>query len=242
MTTNEISEETLSALVDGELLPADAAPLLTRMRQDAVLRERVAQLWLHKSLLTQAYRRLPVPADRVRRAGPAPTHRRHAAAAALAVAVAVLCGSVMGWEANEVRLTMTGTEARGVTPAPASADASRIVLHLNSESPQDAVATLTRAESLLEAARVGGRLVLVEIVANSGGLDLLRADVSTQAPRIARLRAAYPELSLVACGQSAERLRERGIALQLLPGASLASSALDQIVLRMRQGWTYVKI
>jgi intracellular sulfur oxidation DsrE/DsrF family protein len=84
--------------------------------------------------------------------------------------------------------------------------------------------------------------VSVEIVANSGGLDLLREGVSAHAGRIAGLRAAYPGLSLVACGQTARRLRESGTAVHLLPGTIMASSALDQIVLRMQQGWAYVRI
>jgi intracellular sulfur oxidation DsrE/DsrF family protein len=39
-----------------------------------------------------------------------------------------------------------------------------------------------------------------------------------------------------------ERLREKGIEVRLLPGTRVASSALDQIVTRMGQGWSYVRI
>jgi intracellular sulfur oxidation DsrE/DsrF family protein len=84
--------------------------------------------------------------------------------------------------------------------------------------------------------------VSVEIVANAGGLDLLREGVSAHAQRLARLRASYPALELVACGQTAQRLRESGADVRLLPGTIVASSALDQIVLRMQQGWAYVRI
>jgi intracellular sulfur oxidation DsrE/DsrF family protein len=84
--------------------------------------------------------------------------------------------------------------------------------------------------------------VSVEIVANGGGLDLLREGVSAYPQRIARLRGTYPGLALVACGQTVQRLRDGGADVQLLPGTSIASSALDQVVLRMQQGWAYVKI
>jgi hypothetical protein len=39
-----------------------------------------------------------------------------------------------------------------------------------------------------------------------------------------------------------ERLREKGIEVRLLPGTRVASSALDQIVTRMGQGWSYVRV
>jgi intracellular sulfur oxidation DsrE/DsrF family protein len=53
---------------------------------------------------------------------------------------------------------------------------------------------------------------------------------------------AYPELALVACGQTVQKLREAGADARLLPGTVTATSALDQIVLRMQQGWAYVRI
>ena len=52
-----------------------------------------------------------------------------------------------------------------------------------------------RAEGILDTARSSGRQVAVEIVANAGGLDLLRAGVSPHAQRIARLRADHSRSS-----------------------------------------------
>jgi len=37
-------------------------------------------------------------------------------------------------------------------------------------------------------------------------------------------------------------LRERGVAVQLLPQTAVATSALDEVVRRMHEGWTYVRI
>jgi intracellular sulfur oxidation DsrE/DsrF family protein len=39
-----------------------------------------------------------------------------------------------------------------------------------------------------------------------------------------------------------ERLREKGLVVHLLPGTRVASSALEQIVTRMSQGWSYVRV
>jgi hypothetical protein len=49
-------------------------------------------------------------------------------------------------------------------------------------------------------------------------------------------------LTPVASGQTAQRLRESGAAVHVLPGKVTASSALDQIVLRMQQGWADARI
>jgi hypothetical protein len=60
--------------------------------------------------------------------------------------------------------------------------------------------------------------------------------------RMAALRASYPGLTLVACGQTARRLRDTGIAGRYLPGTTEASSALDAVMNRLQQGWAHMAI
>jgi uncharacterized protein len=233
------SDERLNMLIDGELTAADAEGLLEQLRTDAQLRERVGQLRLAKELVRHAYAGVSAPAHPATAA--AQTRRWRTAAAAF---VALGSGVVLGWTVREQSVAPTDAArqlAEQVQRTP-HAESSRVILHVSSGAPGDALAVLERAEGILESARSAGRTVSVEIVANSGGLDLLREGVSAQADRIAGLRAAYPGLSLVACGQTAQRLRESGTAVHLLPGTITASSALDQIVLRMQQGWAYVRI
>jgi uncharacterized protein len=235
MTT--VSDERLNMLIDGELTPADAGSLLEQLRTDAALRERVSQLRLAKDLVRHAYAGVAAPA----RPAAAPARGRRPAVVAFA---ALGFGVVLGWALREQATAPTDAarqlaEQSQRTP---QAETSQVILHLSSGAPGNALAALERAEGILETARSAGRPVSVEIVANSGGLDLLREGVSAHAGRIASLRAAYPDLALVACGQTAQRLREGGTAVHLLPGTVTASSALDQIVLRMQQGWAYVRI
>ena len=56
-----------------------------------------------------------------------------------------------------------------------------------------------------------------------------------------RLREAYPNLTYIACHQTADRLREKGVRVKLLPGVHFAPTALDEIVKRMQQGWVYIR-
>lgn len=237
------SDELLNALIDDELSPAEAGALLARLQGDAALRERVAQLRLHKDLVRHAYAHLaPEPPPSTQRDAPVVAKRRGRNAAAWALALAG--GVMLGWLGHGLSL---GRDDSLTLPASLSARAplagvEHIVLHLSAGSPQAGAAALDRAEGLLGAARAAQRQVSVEIVANSDGLSLLRLGVSPHAQRVASLQRDYPDLALVACGQTAQRLRDAGIEVRLLPGVTEASSALDQIVQRMRQGWDYVKI
>ena len=250
--THDPSEERLNALIDGELTPADAAALLERLRTDAALRERMGLLRLGKELVRHAYVGIAsdVAPHQTQASTPAGTPRWRAVAPGL---LAVGMGAMLGWTAHEstggaaapMVQSMRLAELAALTEHAARSlrgDAEHVILHVSSTAPQHGVAVLDRAEGILEVARASQRTVVVEIIANAGGIDLLRDGVSTQGPRIAALRAAYPQLSLVACGQTAQRLRESGIEVRLLPGTSVASSALDEIVLRMQQGWAYVRI
>lgn len=235
----EPSDECLNALIDGELAASDVEPLLEQLRTDAALRERVGQLRLAKAMTRHAYADLAPP----RLAAPGNAHGSRWPLA-VAASLAFVMGGLLGWLAREVGPRSVDSPVQLAVPrvsAPHRA-ADRVVLHLGSAAPQHAVAVLDRAEGILEAARAAGRPVLVEIVANSGGLDLLRAGVSGHAERIAMLQLHYPQLALVACGQTAQRLRDGGAEVRLLPGTIEATSALDEIVLRMQQGWSYLRI
>ncbi len=230
------SDEQLNALVDGELSPADAAALLEQWSAEPALRDRIGQLRLAKELVQHAY------------AGVAPTPPQHSAAprprARLAAAALVLFagGLVAGWMAREGAVGPTAwTSARVDTQAPAS-ETSHVVVHVSHNDPRQWQAALERTQGLIDATRGSGRTVAIEIVANGPGLDLLRASDSPYAQRLESLRTAYPPLALVACGQTLQKLQDAGVEVRLLPGTRVATSALDEIVLRMQQGWAYVRL
>lgn len=243
MNIDDPSDERLNAWIDGELGREEAEPLLARMRADPRLRERVAELQLVKQLVRHAYADT-TPPDRARAVRVAP-QRVWPAAAGMALLVA---GVVVGWLLRPVGDDGTAVET-AAAGAGRAADAvamqsavTQVVLHVSAPGAAAGLAALERAEGILEAARAAGRPVALEIVANGGGIDLLRRDASAHAARIDAMRRAYPELSLVACGQTVQRLHDSGVEVRLLPGTETATSALDQIVLRMQQGWSYVRI
>lgn len=222
----EVSDEQLNAFIDGELDAADRERLLAAIAADGELAQRACALRLVKEQLRHAYAESPTV---VSRHDPARPWR-------LVAGVLLLIGAAsIGWMARDSLIASPTTEAR-------RGETAHVILHLADWDAGRADTALSDAEGLLRAAQDSGRMIVVELVANRGGLTLLRSDTSPHANRIARLRGEYPNLALIACGQTVERLRNSGVEVRLLPGTRVAGSALDQIVTRMSQGWNYVRI
>jgi len=243
-----LSEEMLSAFVDGQLDARESAAILGQVGADGRLREDVCRTRLLKEMVRTGYRDLaPRPAA-------APKARRPLASVALAVA---LLAALFGWQAGAWMPggapTAPESAAGGAGPVAQTVvagstldealltSASRILVHVSSARRDEVGAALDGIEALLRDARAGNRHIAIEVIANIGGIDVLRADVSGHAARIAALRADYPELTFIACGQTLARLRERGTDVQLLPGVQVTTSALDQVVRRLHDGWLYVR-
>jgi len=221
----EVSQEMQNAFVDGQLDAADWTALVERMGSDEALRRKVCELRTLKDMVRGAY------ADaRPRRAAPAANRRGWARVAGLALVFALA-----GWLVHEATdRSHAVAELHGVA-------ANGIVVHVASSRGEVVDTALQEVEDYLHDARAAGRKVRVEIVANQTGIDILRTDKSAYSTRLERLRAAYPNLTYIACNQTADRLREKGVAVRLLPGVHVAPTALDEIVKRMQQGWLYIR-
>ena len=72
------------------------------------------------------------------------------------------------------------------------------------------------------------------------GLDLLRSDVTPFSAEISAL--ASESVIFYACSKAIQRLEAKGIEVQLVPEAIPGYTALDRVVIRMKDGWQYIKI
>jgi len=221
----EVSREMQNAFVDGQLDAADWTALVERMGNDEALRRQVCELRTLKDMVKSAY-----ASARPHGTAPAADRRGWARVAGLALVFALA-----GW------LTHDATERIGAAAALRGVAANGLVVHVASSRGEVVNTALEEVEDYLRDARTAGRKVRVEIVANQTGLDILRADKSTYSKRLERLRAMYPNLTYIACHQTADRLREKGVKVTLLPGVHFAPTALDEIVKRMQQGWVYIR-
>lgn len=242
-----VSDETLHAFVDGELDVSESEVLIARMREDQELAQRVCGLRSLQSMVRLAYAEPPVAAGRSR----AVASRRQLAQRCALGCLILFAGLSGGW-------ALRGLETPAVAAAPGAggagigghqavsllheADPNRVMLHLDSAAPDRMLATLDHAERLLDEAEGQGRTMQLEVIANSHGIQLLRAGHSPHAARIERMQQRHANLHWVACGQSLARFAGEGQKVELLPAARTAPTAIGEIVTRLQQGWTYVRV
>lgn len=238
-----ISEEMLNALIDGELEPSEAEQLYTRIGEDEALANRVCVLRGMKDMLRLAYSHPPVVSSNWQD----PFRDQRGWSQAIAASLLLSAGLGVGWlfhayPSGSGLAQSNPVPEKTVRLATAQGDANKILLHIDSGSPQKFTALLDRAEVLLTNARQHNSNLQVEILANSQGLDLLRADRSPYVKRIASLTQNNENLRLIVCAQTLARLTREEGHIVLLPNTQVAPTAIGEVVDRLQQGWTYIKI
>ncbi|MEW6687526.1 MAG: hypothetical protein AB1452_00415 [Pseudomonadota bacterium] len=239
---SRISEELRNSFVDGQLDAAEWARIAQQMQRDPELRDQVCELRMLKDVVRHAY--ADPPARRRRAAARPGLHWPWLAAASVVLALSGWFGHAW-WNKGPALDPTSAYALRGDWSSLRgdwrTLDGSHVLVHVSSGKREALATALEEVEDLLRSARREKRAIEVEIVANSSGLDLVEANASPYAARIAALRAEYPNLGLVACGQTIARRRARGLEVNLVPGTAIAPSALEQVIERLRSGWIYVR-
>lgn len=242
------SDEQLNAFVDNQLESRDKDELFAAMRSDEALSRQVCALQKVREVVQFAYESPPAPPSRPAQAE---QRRRSFFLRSLAASVLVMCGGVLGWLLHDHLAFTAGYKPLAGSRSTAhleqilaSSRDERAILHISSANAHTMQAVLDDAELLLTQFARNKRQLTLEIIANSGGLELLRTDTSPYAHRIAELQQRFPgSITFLACRQTMQKLwHEEQIEAQLLPGITIASSAADQISLRLQQGWTYLSV
>jgi intracellular sulfur oxidation DsrE/DsrF family protein len=158
----------------------------------------------------------------------------------------LVLGGVSGWLIST--LTESGSSRdlghlfQAISRSDRGAEPGKFMVYVGNSNPVRLKMALDESENLLETYGRVNRKLQVEIIANESGVDLLRADVSHYADRIALMQAKYPNLSLVACTQTLNKLKRRGVSVRLLPDIQSVSSAAEEIKRRLQEGWDYVRV
>lgn len=229
----------LAAFVDGELAADERAQALARLEADAAFKAEACELRNLKDRVKGAYAEPPAAPLRAHR------HRRSGLSQALLAGALLMAGMGAGWLAHDFSAVAPAYDRLAALPdgyqaiaLSAAVDQDKIILHLDSGEPGRLGKVLDLADKLI-AKRPAAR---VDIVVNSYGLNLLRADVTPLAGRVEAMAHRYANLSFVACGQTVARLKREGVKVELLPVAQTTTSAINAIMTRMGQGWVYVKV
>jgi len=239
-----VSDEILHAFVDGELDVDDSEKLVARMREDAELMQRVCALRSLQNMVRLAYTEPPASSGGTSLSAP----RRQLMQRCAVGCLILLAGLSGGWALRGMEFPavagISSPVKDGLQTASLArqADPNRVMLHLDSAAPERMLAALDQAERLLDEAEREGRAMQLEILANSHGINLLRAGVSPHAARMARMTQRHANLQWVACSQTIARFTGEGEKVELLPTARVAPTAIGEIVTRLQQGWTYVRV
>jgi intracellular sulfur oxidation DsrE/DsrF family protein len=228
-----LSEEQLNAFIDGELDAEEENRIFALAESSPEMDVRLCQQRKLKEMVQHAYRDLP----RAGKRGVKHKTGNHLLRLSLAAMLLLATGVTVGWFA--ARLMGPGQAEPSLAAVPAQAQTDSYLLHVSTSDQERMEQALRRAEEIMSGPEATNS-TRVEIVANEGGLDLLRSDVTPFTAEIRQL--AQQNVLFFACSRAIERLERMGIDVQLLPEANSDYSALDRVVMRMQQGWEYIKI
>lgn len=244
-----VSDEKLNAYLDDELDFDEKRRMYDVLCEDQELSQEAQELRQLHYLLQHAYRNPPLPQQR--RISNFRQRRRYYLQG-FAASLILALGALMGWFSHqEFESGFSYTQKEVVTnllPQPdkvAEQDislSSNVILHLNSADPLKFKAALDRSEELLRSHRLEGREFHLEIITNGGGVELLRKDKSPFPQRVEALMAEYANVSFMACANALRQLEEQGVKVDLLPGVQANQPAIDTIIHRLEQGWSYLRV
>ena len=245
----QASNEQLNAFLDGQLSPEEAIQFQDDLQQDPALRAHLDELRRVRLLAQCAlYKRLPAKDESIRR--PIPKQRWQWAKG---IVVAGLLIGIGFWAGFASQPTQSPSDLQAylstgkLTLQPAALAIGRgvkAIYHISTADPEKIRGALDEMEILLGVYAKSGRTLHLEIIANAEGLNLLRADTSPVRERIYALQRNYENIKFLACGKTIEHLQlVRNMQnVPLLPGVSIVPSALDQVILRLQDGWSYIRV
>lgn len=235
---HEFSEAEINAFLDCRLEPRRRLHMQEAMVADREFAEQVRRMQAAHTLVEDVYRSVPVP-DAPAWVLAGGSLRLRSLAAVLVLAM--LGSGMLGWLVSQRTQPAPPPLQSLAQYAARPADSGKILLHISSADPERVTAALDAAERILRRSRDQNQRTRLEIVANAEGLAILR-EGSPYAQRIQSMLRQYRTISFKACGIAMETARlKEGVEVRLVPEAQRVDAALDRILNRIREGWTYIR-
>jgi len=253
----EVSPDKLQAFLDGQLDEAEKSEIFGAIQQDDALKHNACELRTLTELVRHAYAAPPSALGARSSRGLVALNRWGVAASALLL---LALGGLLGWvgrgpllRADDAGLPVhamywdddrafQNTDLKAIT---AQKGTKKIIVHLNTSSPERFTQALDTAERLLRTYSNSDMGAEIEVVANASAIKMLRAGYSPFAARVRALQKRYINLSFLACKDGIDHIQELegpGSKVKLLPDVSVTPSALEHILERLREGWVYINV
>lgn len=224
---NTAEKYRLNALADGELDTAETEQLLKEIKQDRSLQRELCDIHLVKDMVKSAY-----PEQEKTH-----TSRKTNWLNFSAVAASVLILGVGFLIGNQFQSNISPD---GFTISMVEQQPNKIVMYLGESGEQIFLDTLSQAEDFLRQNQ--NSQMKVDIVVSAGGIDLLRKTASPHLSKVSEMSQQYDALAFVACNNTLARLKREGKNTDIISEAVIAPSAVQYVVKRLQQGWSYVAI
>jgi len=238
----QYSDEHLNAFIDNQLDNKEKAELLDAVRHCHELSQRVCTLQKIHNLIQLSYQSIEVP---VRHQAVDNKYRPGQFKWIAAASILLTVGTLMGWFSNQAlnsKSLYDLAEIRQTDNTP-NQKKWRLMLHVSTANPNRLNLVLDEAESLLKEYAAASKKLELEILTNSEGLALVTNGGKKYNQRLQALQQKYQGLVVMACGQTIKRFqRLHGKSIDLLPQINVVPSAINQIVKRQKQGWSYIRI
>lgn len=240
---SHFSDEFLNAYIDDELNHSDKLRLISALRENEQLSRRLCQLQRVRNMVKLAYQDINMPLDEKPEAMRVNSYLPRFATAA---SILLLAGVLGGWFTHHYFSTQSGLteivqELR--TNSPQTETPWKLMVQVSSNDQHRFNILMDETERLLKTAQDKNEQVIIQILANAGGINLLKDDQSPMSIRIRELDRKYSNLLLTACGQTLKKLQlNNKQAPRLLSATSVVHSAFQEVIEKQRQGWTYIKI
>lgn len=210
--------------VDGEMSLKQRKDFEKEMVEKPTLKQQVCELQAQKLAMRQIYSKIKNPGF--------PVVKPKTFVQWKAIAASLMLGFFLGFS-----LFFVYSPYSEQTIEKLALSSKNFVVHLDTNKPEKLYATLERARYLLEK----NPQSKVQIVANHEGVELFNAENST-ADQVIQLLNQYHNLEMMACRRTIERAEKQGKPINVLPKVSADEPAVDEVVKRLKQGWTYIKI
>ena len=225
--THKSEDYRLNALADGELDTIESEALIQEIRSNPQLQRELCDIHMLKDMVKSAY---PEKNQQASATYGKSQYLRAIAASFFILAIGFLAGN---WSATP---SLNDSFALSMV----NAAPGKVVLHIGESDNEKFEHALNQAEQLLK--DYGKKNMQVDIVTSAGGIDLLRNNTSLHIEKVSALKKNYDSLAFVACNNTLARLKKEGKSTDLLAEAEIAPSAVQYVVKRLQQGWSYVAI
>ena len=236
---NQIDEVMLAAFVDDQLDIDNCKAIIKAMDEDEDLRDQVYNLHKTKDLMKLSFGDENLPETSPKKY----TNTLHSqcvariATAFTALAIGLGAGFT-GYQYCSQTGHVAHLSASGLA-ALTQRQGERIILHIDESDPVQFEQTLAYTEAFLNKHRENSK-VRIEVVANAGGIDLLRQDYPLS-NKVRSMMDEYNNITFIACTNAINRLRAQGFEPTMIKDVDTEKAVLTHIIDRLRTGWTYVK-